>query len=56
VCEKTQTPIDVYDSVTMICIVPPSGQSIENGGAPVTCPDFTNGAWKTAKTKFAVAT
>lgn len=51
---KTQTPIDVYDSVTMSCIVPLSGQSIENGGAPVTCPDFTNGAWKTAKPKFAV--
>lgn len=51
---KTQTPIDVYDSVTMSCIVALSEQSIANGGAPVECPDFTKGQWKTRKPMFAV--
>ena len=51
---KTQTPIDVYDSVTMSCIVPLSEMSIEQGSAPVECPDFTRGKWKTKKPTFAV--
>ncbi|MFQ6131661.1 MAG: Gfo/Idh/MocA family protein [Armatimonadota bacterium] len=52
--ERTQTPIDVYDSVVMSCIVPLAGQSIANGSAPVECPDFTRGKWQTRKPTFAV--
>ncbi len=51
---KTQTPIDVYDSVVMSCVVPLSGASIAKGGAPIECPDFTRGKWKTNKPRFAV--
>lgn len=51
---KTQTPIDVYDSVVMSVIVPLSAQSIASGSAPVKCPDFTGGKWKTTKPKFAL--
>ncbi|MCP4644692.1 MAG: Gfo/Idh/MocA family oxidoreductase [bacterium] len=49
------TPIDVYDSVTMSCIVALSGMSIEQGSAPVACPDFTRGAWESRKPSFGVA-
>jgi len=51
---KTQTPIDVYDSVTMSSIVGLSEMSIAKGSAPVECPDFTRGKWKTRKPTFAV--
>ena len=51
---RTQTPIDVYDSVVMSSIIPLSEQSIANGSAPVECPDFTRGKWKTRKPTFAV--
>jgi predicted dehydrogenase len=54
--EKTQTPVDVYDSATMSSIVPLSGDSIAAGSAPVECPDFTRGKWKTRKPAFAVVT
>jgi len=52
---KTDTPIDVYDSVTMSVVVALSGQSIAKGGAPVECPDFTRGRWRTRKPAFAMA-
>ncbi|MCA9438124.1 MAG: Gfo/Idh/MocA family oxidoreductase [Candidatus Omnitrophica bacterium] len=52
--EKTQTPIDVYDSATMSSVVGLSGESIANGSMPVECPDFTRGRWKTRKPAFAV--
>jgi len=52
--QKTQTPIDVYDSVTMSVITPLSEKSIAAGSAPVECPDFTRGKWKTRKPAFAV--
>lgn len=52
--EKTQTPVDVYDSVVMSCIVPLSEMSISDGGKPVECPDFTRGKWKTRKPAFAL--
>jgi predicted dehydrogenase len=52
--EKTQTPIDVYDSATMSSVIPLSEESIAKGGAPVQCPDYTRGAWKTRKPTFAV--
>lgn len=51
---KTQTPIDVYDSVIMSVIIPLAEQSIAKGSAPVECPDFTNGKWKTKKPSFAI--
>lgn len=51
---KTQTPIDVYDSVIMSSIVPLSEMSIAQGSAPVKVPDFTGGRWENTKPKFAV--
>lgn len=51
---KTQTPIDVYDSATMSSIIPLSEDSIARGSQPVVCPDYTRGAWKTRKPTFAV--
>ena len=51
---KTQTPIDVYDSATMSSIVGLSEQSIAARGTPVECPDFTRGKWKTRKPYFGV--
>ena len=51
---KTQTPIDIYDSVMMCVTGPLSEKSIANGSAPVKCPDFTNGRWKTKKPAFAL--
>jgi predicted dehydrogenase len=53
---KTQTPLDVYDSVAICAIIPLSEQSIANGSAPVKCPDFTRGKWKTKKPTFALET
>jgi predicted dehydrogenase len=50
---KAQTPIDVYDSVTMSSIVGLSEKSIAKGSAPVSCPDFTRGKWKTNRPVFA---
>ncbi len=52
---KTQTPIDVYDSVTMSVITPLSEESIAKGSAPIPCPDFTRGKWKTRKPAFGTA-
>ena len=51
---KTQTPIDVYDSVVMSVIGPLSEQSIASDSAPVKVPDFTGGAWKSRKPTFAI--
>lgn len=51
---RTQTPIDVYDSAVMSVIVPLSEQSIARGSAPVKCPDFTRCQWKTKKPTFAM--
>jgi len=52
--EKTQTPVDVYDSVAMSAIIPLSETSVARNSAPVKCPDFTRGKWKTRKASFAV--
>ncbi|HQK76768.1 MAG TPA: gfo/Idh/MocA family oxidoreductase, partial [Candidatus Hydrogenedentes bacterium] len=52
--DRTQTPIDVYDSVAMSCIVGLSGESIAKGSVPVEVPDFTRGQWKTRKPVFGV--
>ncbi|UCD27334.1 MAG: gfo/Idh/MocA family oxidoreductase, partial [Planctomycetota bacterium] len=51
---RTQTPIDVYDSVIMSVITPLSEESIAKGSAPIKCPDFTAGKWKTKKPTFAL--
>ncbi len=42
---KIQTPIDVYDSVTMMAVAILSEESISMGSAPVAIPDFTDGMW-----------
>jgi len=46
--------IDVYDSVLMSSIIPLSEKSIAAGSAPIECPDFTRGKWKTKKPAFGV--
>lgn len=53
---KTQTPVDVYDSVLMSVICPLSEKSIAEGGSTVECPDFTRGKWQTRKPAFALET
>ncbi|MBR9997471.1 MAG: Gfo/Idh/MocA family oxidoreductase [Cyclobacteriaceae bacterium] len=50
---KTNTPVDVYDSVTMSAVVPLSGLSIEKN-QPVDFPDFTRGKWEGRKPYFAL--
>ena len=42
----TNTPIDAYDSVTLLAIGALSEASIKGGGIPVEFPDFTRGKWK----------
>lgn len=51
---KRQTPIDVYDSLTMSVITPLSEKSLAEGNAPQAFPDFTKGKWKNAKSTFAL--
>ncbi|MBC7615633.1 MAG: Gfo/Idh/MocA family oxidoreductase [Pedobacter sp.] len=51
---KKQTPIDVYDSVTMSVITPLSTKSLKEGNAPQEFPDFTRGKWKKKKDTFAI--
>ena len=41
----TNTPIDAYDTVTWMSIASLSEMSIQQGGAPVSIPDFTKGKW-----------
>ncbi|MBN1441204.1 MAG: Gfo/Idh/MocA family oxidoreductase [Planctomycetes bacterium] len=52
--ERSPLPIDIYDSVVMSVITPLSEMSIQRGSAPVECPDFTRGRWKTRKPGFAL--
>ncbi len=40
-----QTPIDVYDSATLMSVAVLSEESIALGSAPVAVPDFTDGLW-----------
>ena len=42
---KIQTPIDVYDSATLMAVAELSEESIALGSAPVAIPDFTDGRW-----------
>ncbi|MEH3115218.1 Gfo/Idh/MocA family protein [Pedobacter terrae] len=52
--QKRQTPIDVYDSVTMSVISPLSTKSLKEGNMPQKFPDFTKGKWKERKNTFAL--
>ncbi|WP_345231165.1 Gfo/Idh/MocA family protein [Olivibacter ginsenosidimutans] len=52
--QNRQTPIDVYDSVSMSVITPLSTQSLAEGNKSVEIPDFTNGKWKERKDVFAL--
>ncbi len=52
--QKKQTPIDVYDSVTMSVIAPLSTQSLKAGNKTLDFPDFTRGKWKSRKNTFAL--
>ncbi|HEY0898725.1 MAG TPA: Gfo/Idh/MocA family oxidoreductase [Sphingobacteriaceae bacterium] len=52
--QKSQPPIDVYDSVTMSVILPLSEQSLKKGNAPQNFPDFTRGKWRDRKNTFAL--
>lgn len=52
--QKKQTPIDVYDSVTMSVITPLSTKSLKEGNAPQKFPDFTKGKWAERKNTFAL--
>jgi len=52
--QKRQTPIDVYDSVTMSIILPLSAKSIAEGNSSQEIPDFTRGKWKDRKNTFAL--
>ena len=53
---RTQTPLDAYDSAIMSAIGPLSEKSIAQGSTPVKVPDFTSGKWKTRKPAFAPET
>ena len=50
-CLQNGLPLDmdVYDLASWSAIVPCSSESDKRGGVPVDIPDFTRGAWKTAK-------
>ncbi len=52
--QKRQTPIDVYDSMTMSVIAPLSAKSVKEGNMPQEFPDFTKGKWKERKNTFAL--
>jgi predicted dehydrogenase len=52
--QRKQTPIDIYDSLTMSVITPLSEKSLNEGNAPQQFPDFTNGKWKERKNTFAL--
>jgi hypothetical protein len=52
--QKKQTPIDVYDSVTMSVIAPLSTKSLKEGNAVQQFPDFTKGKWQSRKNTFAL--
>ena len=41
--QQRQTPIDVYDSVTMSALFPLSVESIKQGNKTLEFPDFTRG-------------
>ncbi|MBL8233415.1 MAG: Gfo/Idh/MocA family oxidoreductase [Bryobacterales bacterium] len=46
---RTQTPIDVYDTAAWSALFPLSIESVGKGSARVEFPDFTRGKWKARK-------
>jgi predicted dehydrogenase len=46
---RTQTPIDVYDTAAWSSMVPLTIQSVASRSQPVEVPDFTRGKWKMRK-------
>lgn len=58
VINKTETPIDVYDTATWMAITVLSEQSIYTGSNSVAFPDFTSGKWvdrpKTPDSRYAL--
>lgn len=52
--DKTPTPLDLYDSLTMSAVIGVSEASIAKGGAPQPFPDFTRGQWQSRKPYFAL--
>ncbi|MES2064344.1 MAG: Gfo/Idh/MocA family oxidoreductase [Bacteroidota bacterium] len=52
--QRKDTPIDIYDSLTMSVITPLSEKSLADGNAPQAFPDFTKGKWKERKNTFAL--
>ncbi|HWB97105.1 MAG TPA: Gfo/Idh/MocA family oxidoreductase [Bryobacteraceae bacterium] len=46
---RSQTPIDVYDSATWSVITPLSERSVAGKSAAIDFPDFTRGKWQSAK-------
>lgn len=52
--QKKQTPIDVYDSVTMSVIAPLSTESLRKQNKTMEFPDFTKGKWQNRKNTFAL--
>ena len=47
--DKTDTPIDVYDTAAWMAITPLSEDSVACGGKLVAIPDFTEGRWLTPR-------
>ena len=41
--------MDVYDLATWSSIIELTERSVRSGSRPIECPDFTRGAWRTAK-------
>jgi predicted dehydrogenase len=52
---KEEMPLDVYDHACWAAITCLSEQSIAEGNAPQSFPDFTNGKWMSRKPIFALA-
>jgi hypothetical protein len=51
--KNSPAPIDVYDAATWMAITPLSEQSIQQGGASMSIPDFTRGQWMFRENNFA---
>ena len=50
-CLQNGLPLDtdVYDLAAWSAMVELTEKSVDSGSRPVDCPDFTRGAWRTAK-------
>lgn len=51
--KNSPAPIDVYDAATWMAITPLSEESIQQGGASMSIPDFTRGKWMFRENNFA---